>query len=106
MVTQQADGTVEFAYFRPSAESVTLAGDFNGWRAQAHPMKRDERGWWRLKLALPTGEYRFKYIVDAKLWEADFAAFGVEMDAKRGWTSVVMIHEKAPANQIPRPLAA
>lgn len=106
MVTQQPDGTVEFTYFRPSAEQVTLAGDFNGWRTAAHPMQQDERGWWRLKLALPPGEYRFKYVVDNKHWEADFAAFGVEMDSNNGWTSIVLLTDKPAANQISRPLAA
>lgn len=106
MVTQLPDGSVEFAYYRPSASNIALAGDFNGWRDDAHPMQCDERGWWRLKLALPPGEYRFKYLVDRKQWEADFAAFGVEMDANNGWTSVIHLSAKPAANQIPRPLAA
>jgi len=74
MVVHQTDGTVEFAYFRPGADSVSLAGDFNGWQSHAHPMHRDDEGWWRLHLALPPGEYRFKYVVDHCIWETDFAA--------------------------------
>ncbi len=97
MVVQQLDGTVEFAYFRPGADSVSLAGDFNAWCDQAHPMRKDEQGWWRLRLALPSGEYRFKYVVDRKIWEADFAAYGVEMCKIGGWNSVLYISPQPQA---------
>ncbi len=91
MVIFQDDGTVEFAYFRPGADSVSLAGDFNSWQAASHPMRRDSDGWWRLQLALPGGEYRFKYVVDHCIWEADFAAYGVEMCKVGGWNSVLYV---------------
>ncbi|MHB1157223.1 MAG: early set domain-containing protein [Phycisphaerales bacterium] len=91
MVTQQRDGLIEFAYFRPGASQVALAGEFNGWRLDAHQMRRDDQGWWRIRLALPAGEYRFKYVVDRSLWEADFAAYGVEMSKVGGWTSVLYV---------------
>jgi 1,4-alpha-glucan branching enzyme len=103
MITTKDDGSVEFAYFRPGAEQVALAGDFNHWRAEAHPMQRDDHGWWRLRLALPEGEYRFKYIVDRALWEADFAAYGVELSELGGWTSVLVV---APADRTRRSVAA
>ncbi len=93
MVTQHNDGTVEFAYFRPGATSVALAGDFTGWQSDRHPLTRDRDGWWRMHLALPPGEYRFKYVVDQTLWEADFAAYGVEMCKVGGWNSVLYIAE-------------
>jgi 1,4-alpha-glucan branching enzyme len=91
MVNHFEDGTVEFAYFRPGANKVALAGDFNHWQADNHPMRRDEDGWYRVRMALPPGEYRFKYVVDDSLWEADFAAYGVEMSKLGGWTSVLYL---------------
>lgn len=94
MVHHQDDGSVEFAYFRPGAQCVHLAGDFNQWGSQPQAMTRDEHGWWRLRLALPSGEYRFKYVVDEKIWEADFAAFGVEMCPTGGWNSVLWIEPR------------
>ena len=95
MVTAQADGTIEFAYFRPSARRVCIAGDFNGWRTDTHLFTCDDRGWWTLRLKLPTGEYRFKYVVDSELWEADFAANGVENDRHGGWNSILRVENEA-----------
>lgn len=91
MVNQLHDGTVEFSFYRPGANSVALAGDFTDWQPDRHPMTRDREGWWRLRMALPAGEYRFKYVVDGCLWEADFAAFGVEMCKVGGWNSVLYV---------------
>ena len=91
MVTAQPDGTIEFAYFRPSAQVVALAGDFNDWHESKLQMTSDGNGWWRLKLMLPPGEYRFKYVVDEKHWEADFAAYGVENDRQGDWNSVLWV---------------
>lgn len=104
MIHQHHDGTIEFAYFRPGAEQVALAGDFNGWACESHAMRRDADGWWRLRLALPAGEYRFKYVIDRTLWEADFAAYGVEMCKIGGWTSVLFV--QPPAQQPARTAVA
>jgi 1,4-alpha-glucan branching enzyme len=104
MVTQQQDGIVEFAFFRPGASEVALAGDFNDWDTARHQMRRDEAGWWHIRLALPAGEYRFKYVVDRTIWEADFAAYGVEACKVGGWNSVLLVRE-VPRRQL-RPAAA
>lgn len=96
MIITREDGRIEFAYFRPAAEHVALAGDFNQWRINAHLMERDDQGWWRLTLALPAGEYRFKYVVNHHLWEADFAAYGVELNKLGGWTSVLFVNAGRP----------
>lgn len=100
MIQDHADGTIEFAYFRPGATSVELAGDFNGWGAAPQRLTRDAGGWWRLRLEMPAGEYRFKYLVDGTLWEADYASYGVENDRHGGWTSVMWIAEREPAVRI------
>lgn len=97
MVHVRPDGTVEFAYYRPSAQKVTLAGDFNLWDADRHKLHKDDQGWWRLRLAMQPGEYRFKYVIDESVWEADFAAYGVEMCKIGGWTSVLYVAEAAAA---------
>lgn len=93
MVSNQMNGTVEFAYFRPGAQSVELAGDFNDWKPERHVLTKDKDGWWRISLALEPGEFRFKYLVDGEIWEADFAAYGVENDKHGGWNSVLWIKE-------------
>lgn len=95
MISTLDDGTIEFAYFRPGANRLTIAGDFNGWDPERHRMWKDAEGWWHTRLALPAGEYRFKYLVDDALWEADFAAFGVETDRRDGtWMSVLYLEPR------------
>ncbi len=99
MVTIQQDGLAEFAFFRPAARSVALAGDFAGGRSTRLTMQRDERGWWRAQLNLNPGEYHFKYLVDGGIWEADFAAYGVEPESGGGWSSVMWIDAEAQTSR-------
>lgn len=98
MVNQNEDGTVEFLFFRPAAQSVTLAGDFNDWQTSEHTLSRDDEGWWRIRLTITPGEFRFKYWIDDLWWEADFAAYGVESDKQGGWNSVLWI--QAPVQPV------
>jgi 1,4-alpha-glucan branching enzyme len=85
------DGRVEFSFYRPQAQSVYLAGDFNHWRAGELLMSRQEDGYWKAWLELPPGTYKFRYCADG-LWYTDFAAFGVE-PGKYGFDSVVHVEE-------------
>lgn len=48
----------------PHANKVFLAGSFNGWSANALPMKRAGSGAWSLSLELEPGRHEFKFIVD------------------------------------------
>lgn len=77
MVTIRDDGFAEFNFFRPRASDVFLVGDFNSWRGDQLRMVRQDDGSWTLRLGLPAGEYRFRYLADGA-WFTDFAAFGVE----------------------------
>ena len=91
MVHHHDDGTTEFEYFRPTAKSVSLVGDFNDWQPGGHPMTRDARGWWRLRASITGGEYRFRYLVNGTERETDFAAYGVEHQRGEGWNSVICV---------------
>jgi 1,4-alpha-glucan branching enzyme len=71
------EGFVEFRFFRPDAQQVHLTGDFNEWDHAQTPMARDGEGYWQVHLALPPGEFKFRYYADGQ-WFTDFAAFGVE----------------------------
>lgn len=88
MVTVTGDW-VEFRFFRPGARAVQLAGDFNGWRTGELQMVRAEDGYWKAKMKLPAGEFRFRYCADGE-WFADYAAFGVE-PGRFGLDSVVRV---------------
>lgn len=61
-----AQGTSEFSCHAPEAQSVFLAGTFNDWNPDAHPMKRDDEGTWQTSLELSPGRYEFKFIVDGE----------------------------------------
>jgi 1,4-alpha-glucan branching enzyme len=67
---------ISFSFYRPSAKTVHLSGEFNNWEADALPM-RARAGYWTAKMRLPAGEFRFRYLADGE-WFPDYAAFGVE----------------------------
>ncbi len=57
------------------AEKVWLAGDFNSWSSSDTPMKKQSDGSFSVKLTLEAGkEYQFRYLLDGKRWENDWAA--------------------------------
>ena len=83
------DEWVEFKFFRPQAQQVYIAGDFNRWQANELPMARTAGGYWFARMRLPAGEFKFRYLADGE-WFTDFAAFGVE-PGRFGFDSVVRI---------------
>jgi len=80
---------VEFAFYRPGAQKVHLAGDFNNWRDWELPMVRRTDGYWVARMRLPAGEFKFRYCADGE-WFADYAAFGVE-PGRFGLDSIVRV---------------
>jgi 1,4-alpha-glucan branching enzyme len=92
VVTIGADGYAEFCFFRPQACNVFLVGDFNEWRTDQLRMVRQEDGHWVLKLFLPPGDYKFRYVADG-LWHTDFAAFGVE-PGRFGYNSLLLVPQR------------
>ena len=57
------------------AETITIAGDFNSWSSTETPLKKSKEGDFSIKLKLPAGkEYQFRYLLDGKHWENDWAA--------------------------------
>lgn len=65
---RSATPSVSFEYFAPSAKRVSVAGTFNGWRPDVHPLTKDASGKWSLDLALQPGRYEYKYVVDGS-WQ-------------------------------------
>jgi len=60
---------VVFKVRAPQASRVQLAGEFNDWNPDSHPMKKDDEGFWKLTLRLPPGKYEYKLLVDGHWWE-------------------------------------
>jgi hypothetical protein len=58
--------------FVGDARSVSLVGDFNGWRTQATPLApAGPARAWVVTLPLAPGRYEYAFIVDGKRWVAD-----------------------------------
>jgi hypothetical protein len=55
---------VTFVLLDLGAKQVSLSGDFNGWDARGIPMERDAAGNWTTTVALATGRYEYKFLVD------------------------------------------
>jgi hypothetical protein len=67
-----AGGTAVAFEVRLAASKVTLVGDFNGWDRGGTPLVRDgATDRWRATVALPSGVYRYAFLVDDARWMAD-----------------------------------
>ena len=54
----------------PEAGGVAVAGSFNDWRIDAHPMKRMKNGDFSLEIELEAGkEHEFRFVIDGVRWE-------------------------------------
>jgi chromosome partitioning protein len=67
---KQIGDEVLFAAKFVDAKKVLIAGDFNGWQPISTPMVLESSGQWRMKLPLPPGRYRYRFVVDGK-WMTD-----------------------------------
>jgi hypothetical protein len=66
---------VDFTLIAPSARSVALVGDFNGWDLRATPLTRvHESGLWAVVLPVEPGRHLYGFVVDGRRWVCDPAA--------------------------------
>ncbi len=63
--------TVQLVFVNPSARSVALVGDFNGWDPAATPMRAAANGLWTAEVRLPAGRHLYAFVVDGTTWLAD-----------------------------------
>lgn len=75
-IAQQSDRrVVHFAIVAPTANTVTLVGDFNAWDAKTTPMAKGAiDGLWIVTVPLVTGSYQYAFVIDDTTWLADPAA--------------------------------
>jgi 1,4-alpha-glucan branching enzyme len=92
MVSRLDDGRFRFRIYLPHASRVELVGGFTRWRDGRIAMEFQEPGWWELVAELPVGEHEFCYLVDNKVWLADYAASGVRLTGDGGWVSKLLVH--------------
>ncbi|MBX3402518.1 MAG: hypothetical protein KF699_03800 [Phycisphaeraceae bacterium] len=106
MVTIRSDGTALFEIYLPHAQQVCIIGDFVEGIDHACPMARcaePERGWWRSRLRLQSGDHRFCYLVDGVGWLPDYAAGGLLRNRDGRWVSLLTMPASAPAKVVSRP---
>jgi len=66
---------VRLVVLQPSAKTVQVAGDFNGWNPATTSLERISDGAWAVTIPLKAGRYEYMFVVDGKQWIADpFAA--------------------------------
>lgn len=62
---------VRLILHQPEADSVAVAGDFNGWNPERTRLQRAEGGLWTVTVLLKPGRYHYMYVVDGRQWIAD-----------------------------------
>jgi Carbohydrate-binding module 48 (Isoamylase N-terminal domain) len=73
----------------PEARRVEVAGDFNGWRPEATPLRRGEGGVWSARIPLSPGKrYEYMFLVDGA-WVGDPAAPATADDGFGGANAVL-----------------
>lgn len=76
-------------YRGPRAREVAVAGDFNGWKAEASPMRRGEGGVWTVEIPLSPGKrYEYMFLVDGQ-WLTDPNATASVADGFGGRNAVL-----------------
>ena len=80
---------VRFLFVDPTARSVALVGDFNGWNKKATALARGTgKGAWSASVPMGPGRHEYAYLVDGKRWILDPLA-AVKRDEFGTETSVV-----------------
>ena len=64
------NGLLTFVFHDDSAQSVSVAGDFNRWSQT--PLKRNGSGLWSTEIVMPrTGRFEYKFLVNGQRWIED-----------------------------------
>ncbi len=94
LVASGAQATEVTFQYRPSgaAQSVTVAGSFNGWDTGANPLSdADGDGLWSGTFDLAPGRTEYKFVVDGSQWITDETAADFADDGFGGKNSLVTV---------------
>jgi hypothetical protein len=81
---------IPLTYFAPLAREVKVAGNFNGWRPEATPLKNTGAGQWVVRLMLRSGQYEYRFVVDGQ-WTEDPQASQSAANPHGGFNSVLTV---------------
>ena len=81
---------INFFCVAPGAETVNLAGDFNDWHPQSHPMQRQSDGSWYIQVALDHGHHHYQFMVDGKS-ALDPKAMGIARNERNERVSLIAV---------------
>jgi 1,4-alpha-glucan branching enzyme len=84
-----AQVVVRLVLIEPTARSVAIVGDFNGWDPSGSQLERLPDGVWTTTLALPAGRYHYQFLVDGERWVADPLAQETTFDGFDAQNSVL-----------------
>jgi len=80
------------------AQTAAVCGEWNGWSPDADVMHRDSAGGFSLTVGLDAGRaYRFRYLLDGRRWDNDWAADAYQPNDFGGDDSVVDLTALAEA---------
>lgn len=85
-------GGINFRVWAPHAQSVAVAGEFNGWSATANPLASEgEHGYWSAEVANAEAGHKYKYVIvnGEELWRND--PYAREIDSS-SWPPSSVIH--------------
>lgn len=90
-----SDTVVTFVFPAPTATTVSVVGDFNGWNATTTPMKRfGNTGLWSVTVPMPVGRHIYSFFAvtsDGEKWSADPFAPAAPDDGFGRASSVVLV---------------
>ena len=82
---------VSFLYLAPDAQSVSVIGDFNEWRPDANPMKRQPDGGWFTRIPIHHGHHKYQFCVNGSTFVLDPRAQGVARNEKNERVSIIAV---------------
>ena len=68
--TKPMTKSIQFSYYAPDANNVSLAGDFNNWNTNSCSLTKSNSGEWTTSLQLKPGVYDYRFFVDGE-WRDD-----------------------------------
>lgn len=86
------NGHLLFVFHDDLADTVSVAGDFNGWSQAASPLERNGSGLWSTEIVVPqAGRFEYKFIINGQRWIEDPSNGLKTPDNYGGLNSVLVI---------------